>query len=625
MAEYEKQTKKLGRPKAVKSAEDVEVNEKDSKILAMEKKGKITIEDITAKWNAVFGEMSQMNGTKGIGTVADKWNKLNPFLQNQRIKDLYSRAKSYSKVKIGEFLADPANHEQELRSLGWANSANQQIYYNVLRRACDIPLYNYYKIPSAEANYKSTEFKFEDRLTDEWLEKFNIPNTFKTIAMEVKREGKSSYLFRNKFEGENQSKKVSYCAFQKMPSEWIKITGKGQLGFTISFNMMYFTNPANSPSDFGDFMVKAWQDLTNQKIIEKKTDPKTKVESYELNEDSARNYSFTYNDTKYGTAIESVINKAGTTYMFWLRLPYDMCFTFGSDNSHPWVAPDTMGLMLKLQELTDYGQLAGLIASTPLTAVLTGEIEPIEHAKAGKNESIFNPEVLKGYMQQFNSATSTNVEAWMWPAKNIKLQQLSSDVNSSEIISTATENFVESAGEAGLTITTSKPNVSQVHTAQDLAASQQRYVTLQFENVLNFILAHKLGLTNLWKIRLWGDCFSIADEKKYLKEIVAGGNIAMLPKLMSAEGMSVRDTKAVSEYIKSLDFYKDFMTYTQISQSKLQEEQTRRAKELDIEQSEGNGEETKKVGRPSKDEGSVDNEATAASKDAGTNTSDNRE
>jgi len=36
-----------------------------------------------------------------------------------------------------------------------------------------------------------------------------------------------------------------------------------------------------------------------------------------------------------------------------------------------------MGLMLKLQELTDYGQLAGLIASTPLTAVLTGEIETI--------------------------------------------------------------------------------------------------------------------------------------------------------------------------------------------------------------------------------------------------------
>ena len=44
---------------------------------------------------------------------------------------------------------------------------------------------------------------------------------------------------------------------------------------------------------------------------------------------------------------------------------------------------------------------------------------------------------------------------------------------------------------------------------------------------------------------------------------------ALLPKLMSAEGISMRDTKAFSEYIKSLDFYKEFMTYTQISQQKL--------------------------------------------------------
>ena len=69
-------------------------------------------------------------------------------------------------------------------------------------------------------------------------------------------------------------------------------------------------------------------------------------------------------------------------------------------------------------------------------------------------------------MQQFNEATSTNVEAWMWPAKNIKLQQLSADVNSSDIISTATSNFLESAGEGGLTIATEKPNVAQVVVAK---------------------------------------------------------------------------------------------------------------------------------------------------------------
>ena len=106
-------------------------------------------------------------------------------------------------------------------------------------------------------------------------------------------------------------------------------------------------------------------------------DIKNTGRKYSFNIDKAKDYHFVYENKDYKSAIEAVRNGKEINYMFWLRMPYDICYTFGSDNSHPWVAPDTMGLMLKLQELTDYGQLAGLIASTPLTAVLTGEIETI--------------------------------------------------------------------------------------------------------------------------------------------------------------------------------------------------------------------------------------------------------
>ena len=283
-------------------------------------------------------------------------------------------------------------------------------------------------------------------------------------------------------------------------------------------------------------------------------------------------------------------------------------FTFASDNSNPWVAPDTMGLLQKLQELSDYGKLAGLIASTPLTAVLTGEIETIPSPRAGKNESVFSPEVIQGYQDMFNSVTSTNVEAWMWPAKNIKLQQLNADVNSSDIVTKATQNFVTSAGEGGLTTTTDKPNVSQVKTAQLLAASQQRYVTLQFERAINFVLRHKLGLKYDWTLRIWGDVFSFENEKKYLKELVAGGATFLLPKLASAEDLSVRDAKAMTSYIKTLDFYKDFSTLT-----------SKASEEAEAKQSKG------AVGRPALDDGDIENDATAASRAAGDNTVENRD
>ena len=612
------ETKKVGRPKSV-PVEDTEVNEKDTERLEMAKKEEkaVTIDDLTAKWRSTFDKMYAVNGTSGVGTVADKWNKLNPFLQNQRIKNIYTQAKQYGKTNIAGFLADPANSEPQLRSLAWANSSSQQVYYNILRRSADIPLYNYYKIPDlleGEGAYKKDDFKFEDKLTDEWLELFNIPNTFKTIALEVKREGKSSYLLRNRIKGEGKQRKPEFATLQKMPTDWVKITGRGQLGFTISFNFMYFMNIANSPEFFGDYVVRAYKDMFEKGIFSKDEN----TNAIKFDQDKAMNYTFKYNGETYSSTIEYIKGRR-QEYFFWLKMPFDMCFTFGSDNSNPWVAPDTMGLMLKLQELTDYGQLAGLIASTPLTSVLTGEIEPIPNPRAGKDESIFSPATIRGMMDQFNMATSTNIECWLLPGKNLKLQQLNSDVNSSDIITTATENFVESAGEGGLTITTSKPNVAQVNVAKQLAASQQNYVTLQFENVMNFILQHKLGLDYRWKIRIWDDVFNHENNVKILKEIVASGNIALLPKLMSAEKMSMRDTKAMAEYIKTLDFYKEFMSYTQASKHDMDVEDAEREAEEEEEGVE------KQVGRPTIPDQDVDNDATAASKERGDNISDNRE
>ena len=148
-----------------------------------------------------------------------------------------------------------------------------------------------------------------------------------------------------------------------------------------------------------------------------------------------------------------------------------------------------------------------------------------------------------------------------------------------------------------------------------MAASQQRYVTLQFERVFNFILQHKLGLKYDWKIRIWGDIFNNDNDKKYLKEIVANGNIALLPKLMSAEGISMRDTKAITEYIKTLGFYEDFMTYTMLKNAELGAERT--------EEDDGSG--SGQVGRPALDDQDIENDATAASRARGDNVADNRE
>ena len=615
----ETKKKKAGRPKKHPEKEFDTVDEQTVDKLEMSRKEEnpITIDDLGARYQRTYNKIMQADSHRNdgedaryISSTAMQYNKLNPFLQNQRIKNLYSGAREFDKAHILEFLQNPGGHESELRSLAWSQSGAQQIYYNILRRAADIPQYKYYVTPpllERESEYDAQDFKNEDGLVHDWLRIFNVPTTLKTMALEIKREGKQSYILRNRFVGDGRSRRTAFATFQKLPTEWVKLVGIGQNGFLVSFNMMYFMNMGNSPADFGEFMVKAWNDITSKGVVYK-----DESGAAAINYDLAKDYSFSYDGVSYTSMIEQKLKgKKASSYFFWLRLPADMCFTFGSDNSNPWVAPDTMGLLQKLQELSDYGKLAGLIASTPLTAVLTGEIETIPSPRAGKNESVFSPEVVQGYQDMFNAVTSTNVEAWMWPAKNIKLQQLNADVNSSDIVTKATQNFVTSAGGGGLTVTTDKPNVSQVKTAQLLAASQQRYVTLQFERALNFVIRNKLGFKYDWTLHIWGDVFSFENEKKYLKELVAGGATFLLPKLASAEDLSMRDTKAIMSYIKTLDFYKDFSTWTSTASA--------------VAEQNADASEEKGAGRPPLDEGDIENDATAASRDAGDNTADNRD
>lgn len=103
-------------------------------------------------------------------------------------------------------------------------------------------------------------------------------------------------------------------------------------------------------------------------------------------------------------------------------------------------------------------------------------------------------------------------------------------------------------------------------------------------------------------------------EKKYLKEVVAGGNLALFPKLVSAEGISLRDTKALTEYLKTFDFYKDFATYTQLKQAELG------AEAAEAEEAVQTGE----VGRPLLPDSEITSDATSVSRETGTNTAENR-
>ena len=621
--------KKRGRPPKVKP--EPVVNEAPERLEMVSKpSSNVSINGVMKDLSGLYKRT--LSSTGWCGGALD-FNQYNPFLQNERLKMINTRPGTMSREKLTEALKNPGESELGLRAEAWSISSTQYLYYKILRMAADVPMFKYYVTPELldEAEYKKDEFKNDDKLVDDWLSCFNLRKTLKRVAMEVKREGKATYLLRSSISGEGKNKKVNFAEWQKLPSEYVKLVKIGEHGYIASFNFMLFLNPAFSVCQYPEFIQEIWNDLVNSGAFDtggcgsgylpcgKYAAADGKEINPGINVGKLLDYSYEYfgangKETLRGNL--EIINNglANRSYFFWVQMPQDLCYTFCSDMSNPWVVPDTAGLLLSLDELADYDTLQGLVESTPLTALLTAEAETIPNPNPGQDQSVLNPETISAIEEHFNSSTSTNLEALFAPLKNFKLLSLPSQPNSSEISANATKNVLTRAGLGGLITTTDKPSVSQVKTAPLLAEAEAEAVTIQFEDVLNMIINDIIGTKYSWKLHIWGGLFTFADEVKRDKELFFAGASFVLPKLISSIGYTMRDTKAVHNYIDSLDIYNGFRTVTQVMQENINKKESITD---DAPKS--------SVGRPSKDDTEIDNDNTAASKDGGLDTADTRE
>ena len=614
MGEETKTPNKGGRPKKTVPITEQE-QPQDSKLLMTQDEPVTEVKDVLQSCTNFFNSfLGNVDASSVLGQGIYQLNQYNPFLQNTRLKTLAGLPIEMDKTSIINALKNPQFHEEDIRGAAASLSSTQYLYYKILRQAGDIPLMKYVKYPPLldASEYKTDKFKNDDDFVDQWLEKFDVVNTFKRIAIEVKREGKPSYLLRSHVTKKGGKKIVDYGALQKLPPQFVKLTAIGEHGFVASFNLMVFMNPAFVPAQYPTFIQRVWSDMINNKIAN--FDPKKKI--YKLDVQKASTYVFTDEDgTPYDTLIESTEKK---TYMFWVQLPQDLCYTFCSDTSTATAAPDTAGLFMDLQELTDYSVLAGLIASTPLTSLLTGEIELIPNPSTGRDQTAMNPETVLKFQNLFNSMTSTNTEAFFAPLKNLKLQSLNNVPNSSEIKTKAVSNFISVAGEGGNIIATEKPSIAQVKTANMLSAAQYDFVVKQFKSALNNIVQECIDTDYKWKVDIFGDIFSEQNEKKFLKEMVAAGMKGFMPKLLAYEDMTVKDAKAVDYYLESIDFYKNLTTLTQEAAAELNATNMTDSKKDDTNL-------PKQVGRPALDDDDIESDETAASREKGSNTSENKD
>lgn len=213
------------------------------------------------------------------------------------------------------------------------------------------------------------------------------------------------------------------------------------------------------------------------------------------------------------------------------------------------------------------------------------------------------------------------------PLQEFELHTLENQPEAMDIIYDRTRDLVATSGNAALMSITDKPSIASVKAQQMIQAARVDYLTRQYENFLNEMLENNFGLKYKWEIHLWGDIFNIREDIKILREQVVSGLEGFLPKLLSANDMSIEDYVASQNYLKAYDIKVIKVNDTEmtekaqkqalvVAKTKTTTTTTKSSSESDIKNS---------VGRPKLSDSEIENDNTAASADAGTNVSDIKE
>lgn len=609
--------KRRGRPK--KQVEEPIVKNEEKKMVTMTESSdveqqkyrdiQISEQMVQQRWASVFKEYADTGYSNIVSAWNQAWSQLNnPFVQNYRIKQANSKPRKVQQEELQQALANPENSELTLQSLSMYLYYTNYVYNILVKLNRDTPLYKWYVTPidASEDDTKTDAFKKESKKVDQIIKKFKPSLTLRTVTTQVSLEGKSSYLPRISYDKDT----VNFFVLQKLNPDMVKLTSFGsKQQFGASFNMVIFLQPAYDVSQYPKFIQDAWEEMLATGVVT--MDKKGKVK---------------FNPRAKLPAGHILENKNGN-YMYWVPLPQDLCYTFYFDGSHANMFPDFLGLFDDLSDLDNYKWLQASLLSKGVNSILTAEIPLVKDAKAGQDSTAVSVDTAMGFQDLFAQNVSGNIMPFFAPLQEFELHTLENQPEAMDIIYDRTRDLVATSGNAALMSITDKPSIASVKAQQMIQAARVDYLTRQYENFLNEMLENNFGLKYKWEVHLWGDIFNIREDIKILREQVISGLEGFLPKLLSANDMSIEDYVASQNYLKAYDIKVIKVNDTEmtekaqkqaltVAKTKTTTTTTKSSSESDIKNS---------VGRPKLSDSEIENDNTAASADAGTNVSDIKE
>lgn len=544
----------------------------------------VSVDGLNNRWNKLF-EKYFTNGFDYMSTI-QSWYTANPYVQNQRLKNLKANPIFYDRETLEKSLESPSNSEMPLRQMSWNLTANTHPYYKIIRMYADILLYKSYAYPKyvEKEEFNTPRFKSDSKVVHKLLDAFQPAYTFRRIVTECLIEGKRAYVLRVKANFTTGKEKVDYFTLQELPSLWWKPVAKSNDSYYVpSFNFTYFWSPGTTVKQFPPEFEAMYAELMGVKI-----------------ENSDGSWSVNMEKVPASFDVEF---KAGEWYL-WREIPN--AFVFSADESNAWQTPPFLGLFLAGQDLQSYYTLQTQLTSIPLYGILSGEVPLADQNKSGNyvNDLRLSPDLVVGLTAQANSILPAGVSAFFSPFANVKFNQFEEQVNSSKIYTQALQQFLGTSGTSSLISTTEKPSVAQVKASEKIEGRFSDIFYGQFENFMNIVFAKYVELKYTWRFHIFGTIFNEKDRKQELKDGISLGNTSMMLEYLAYNDLDLESANTISDWVDNTGLYDKMKVTATAFNSKMPD---------------GNSD---KAGRKSKDADSVDNDSTAASQDSGMNTAD---
>lgn len=559
--------------------------------MAKIKEGDISFNNVTDAWNSLFSKSG--NDSAKVANALGMAYSNNPYIQSERVKSVNSLPVFFKRNDLETAMKDMTHNEKKLREMGWALFSTypmMKLYYLYT----DILSYRNYLVPKyvRKEDVSRPDFDAEHKYVHRLLDKIRPKRVFRNMALETLIEGKTAYCLRLGFDEKEYAKhsklpKIEYCSFQKIPSDYWKITGiNSDSKYTVSVDFSLFWRPGYSIEQYPPIFKKYYEYFNG--LVGSDGKPIGNIDKF------PNNIALQYQNS---------------TYFYWVQMPVDEIFVFSHCEAHSWQLPNFSGLFLQAQDLQSYSYLQEELLQLPLSSVIIGTL-PMQNkdSKSGAiaNNFALSTDAVSFFENLFNSVAPRGVKFMLAPGESYQHFKFDNAVpNNISIVTETQQQWISSSGTGGLMSTTNKPSQAMVKSAQKIEPRYSDRFYEQWMNMIDIILERKIGTKYTWKFIIEGNIFDDAETLAMCKEALTLGQTDVLPQYKSFFSEDMEDVISRQHYVDSTKIYDRF---------KVVESAFNSAKVATPE----------KNGRPAMDDSKVENDNTAASKDSGSNTSEGR-